>query len=172
MFLKTNARIRTAEYRPLLPLKLAILGRDLRVGLAYQDANIKVTAVENSHYTLPKGAAGGAKSYSYRFETPDKVIVFTGDTGPSKAVTDLAQGADILVSEMVSQADIAHVPPDVVQHMLHEHLDPEQLGKLAQAAGVKQVVISHTRSATEADRAEIRKYYSGPVVIGSDLDRF
>jgi ribonuclease BN (tRNA processing enzyme) len=40
-------------------------------------------------------ASASEKSYSYRFETPDRVIVFTGDTGPSDAVTELARGADL-----------------------------------------------------------------------------
>ena len=52
--------------------------------MIYQDANIKVTAVENSHFAFHEGpAAGKHKSYSYRFETPDRVIVFTGIPAPA-----------------------------------------------------------------------------------------
>src|SRR5262245_65442676 len=68
-----------------------------------QDANIKLLAVENTHFAFHKGAAAGKhKSYSYRFESPDRVIVFTGDTGPSDAVTELAKNADLLVTETSS----------------------------------------------------------------------
>lgn len=35
-----------------------------------------------------------------RFDTPDRSFVFTGDTGPSDAVTKLAEGADVLVTEV------------------------------------------------------------------------
>ena len=45
------------------------------------------------------------KSYSYRFEIPDRVFVFTGDTSPSDAVAELAQGADLLVTETSSCED-------------------------------------------------------------------
>jgi len=69
----------------------------------------------------------------------DIPIVFTGDTGPSKAVEELAQGADILVSEMVSAEDMGHVPPDVIPHMLEEHLVPHQVGRLAAGAGCRAV---------------------------------
>jgi ribonuclease BN (tRNA processing enzyme) len=56
-----------------------------------------VTAVENTHFHFHEmgPASASEKSYSYRFETPDRVIVFTGDTGPSDAVTELARGADL-----------------------------------------------------------------------------
>jgi ribonuclease BN (tRNA processing enzyme) len=54
-----------------------------------------VTAVENSHFDFHKDR-GKHKSYSYRFETPDRVIVFTGDTGQSDALTELAKDADLL----------------------------------------------------------------------------
>jgi ribonuclease BN (tRNA processing enzyme) len=65
-----------------------------------------VTAIENTHFSFHKGeAAGKHKSYSYRFETPDRVIVFTGDTGPCAAVTALAKDAEILVTETSSCED-------------------------------------------------------------------
>ena len=42
---------------------------------------------ENSHFHFQSNdpAYGKYKSYSYRFDTPDRVIFFTGDTGPSDA---------------------------------------------------------------------------------------
>jgi L-ascorbate metabolism protein UlaG (beta-lactamase superfamily) len=78
-------------------------GHDVAPGLVYQDANIKVIAAENSHFNLTPAnpAYGRYKSYSYRFETPDKVVVFTGDTGPSRSVEELAKNADMLVSEVL-----------------------------------------------------------------------
>jgi ribonuclease BN (tRNA processing enzyme) len=53
-------------------------GHEVAPGLVYQDANIKVTAAENTHFHLTPAnpAYGKYKSYSYRFETPDKVVVF------------------------------------------------------------------------------------------------
>jgi hypothetical protein len=69
-------------------------------GAVYKDGKVRVIAAENSHFALlPAQFRAQMKSYSYRFETPHGVIVFTGDTGPSDAVTQLAKGADVLVSE-------------------------------------------------------------------------
>ena len=95
-----SAEIRIADGGAAVPIAQLFLGHDVGTGVIYQDANVKVTAVENTHFAFHKGpAAGKHKSYSYRFETPDRVIVFTGDTGPSDAVTELAKGADLLVTE-------------------------------------------------------------------------
>ena len=82
-------------------------GHDVGTGVIYQDDNIKVTAVEIAHFKFHQAgsAVGKYKSYSYRFDTPDRVVVFTGDTGPSDQVTDLAKGADLLVSEVNSVED-------------------------------------------------------------------
>ena len=98
--------------------------------------------------------------------------MFTGDTGPSETVARLAKGADVLVSEIVSAADIAQVPPDVRAHMLQEHLTAADVGKLATRAGVKTVVLSHLRTIDPTDIAEIKRHFSGRVVAGQDLQTF
>jgi ribonuclease BN (tRNA processing enzyme) len=101
-----SAEIRIADGGRTVPIARVFFGHDVGTGMIYQDANIEVTAVENSHFAFHEGAAAGKhKSYSYRFETPDRVIVFTGDTGPSDAVTELAKGADLLVTETCSCDD-------------------------------------------------------------------
>src|SRR5215471_7386519 len=67
------------------PIAQIFNGHDIGTGLIYQDPNIKVSAVQNSHFDFHKGSATGKhKSYSYRFEMSDRVIVFTGDTGVSE----------------------------------------------------------------------------------------
>ena len=94
-----SAEIRIADGGRSKPIAQVFHGHDRGAGAFYQDANIKVTAIENTHFSFHKGeAAGKHKSYAYRFETPDRVIVFTGDTGASDAVTELAKDADLLVS--------------------------------------------------------------------------
>ena len=95
-----SAESRIADGGRTIPIEQLFFGHDVGPGVVYQDANIKVTAIENTHFAFHKGAAAGRdKSYSYRFETPGRVIVFTGDTGPNEALTELARGADVLVSE-------------------------------------------------------------------------
>jgi ribonuclease BN (tRNA processing enzyme) len=89
---------RAAGTRTIMASKM-FSGHDKQPGVIFQDANIKVTAVENSHFNFPPESPGHGKykSYAPRFDTPDRSIVFTSDTGPSEAVSTLAKGADMLV---------------------------------------------------------------------------
>lgn len=168
-FMDVNAEIRMAE-RPRLPKPAAtIRARELGAADVFDDGRVKVTSMENTHYHLPPQWAARDKSYSYRFETKDKTVVFTGDTGPSDRLVDFARGADVLVAEMITPADIKSVPAPIVEHLLTEHLTAADLGKLATQARVKTLVLSHVRTLAPSDVADIRKVYSGRIVAGQDL---
>jgi hypothetical protein len=75
-----HARTRDAAGGRSIANARVFFGHDVRPELVYEDANVKVTAAHAFRYT--GAAAGKHKSYAYRFETPDRVVVFTGDTGP------------------------------------------------------------------------------------------
>ena len=63
-----SAEIRIADGGRTIPIEQLFLGHDVGPGVIYQDANINVTAIENTHFGFHKGpAAGKHKSYSYRF---------------------------------------------------------------------------------------------------------
>ncbi len=169
-----DAEIRIAEQGQGLrdPFEL-FNSQDLGTGIVYEDSNVKIISVENTHYSIPDShPASINKSYSYRVETADKVIVFTGDTGPSEAVEGLARGADILVSEMVTDAALASVPSFVMEHMLEEHLSTEEVGKLAQRADVGMLVLSHTGAVTQEEVDNIARFFNGTIVVGEDLAKF
>jgi ribonuclease BN (tRNA processing enzyme) len=172
--MRLNWEIRAEEGGlPVAAMEKMFKGRDVQPGLVYADDNVRVTAIENTHFQFAPGSpASRNKSYAYRFQTPDKVVVFTGDTGEQPALAKFAEGADILVSEMVSPSVLKAVPEAGRFHMEHEHLSPTQVGQLARDAKVKMVVLSHVVGVTEADLAEIRKWYSGEVVLGKDLQAF
>jgi ribonuclease BN (tRNA processing enzyme) len=158
-------------------------------GLVYQDENIKVTAAENAHYHFAPDSEQPkiAKSYAYRVETPSRTIVFTGDTGPSDAVAKLAKGADILVSEVQDPANIdrimsiafAKAPEaqrrNVEEHLRSDHMTPEDVGRLATAAAVKTVLLTHISETFGAPEDlsvltdGVRKNFNGEIVLGTDL---
>lgn len=159
-------------------------------GLIYKDDKVRVTAVENTHYALmPANLREKMKSYSYRFETPEGVVVFTGDTGPSDAVMQLAKGADVLVSESSGATPAllsafvramaqknhwsAERAKDFMAHMTQEHLNLEQIGEMATQARVASVILSHDGPGDSSTYpAEVKKYFGGPVFAPVDLDRF
>lgn len=188
-----DSRIRISDGSRTVPIEKIFFGHDVRPGVVFQDANVKVTAVENSHYHFPAGspAEGKARSYSYRFDTPDRVIVFTGDTGPSDAVADLARGADILVSEVgspedavenrkrIGQWDImsAKEQQEFIRHQRDEHLTPEAVAAMATRAGVKKVVLTHLTPRPGTDdygpfAERVRKGFAGEVALAEDLKSF
>jgi ribonuclease BN (tRNA processing enzyme) len=184
-----NADIMIAEGGRSVPLAQVFFGHDVGTGVVFQDANVRVTAVENSHFDWG-AAAGKHKSYSYRFETPDRVIVFTGDTGASDAVTELARGADLLVTETASFEDRmqnlirtgqwqAMTPAEQAatkQQATQGHMTPEIIGKMAARANVKAVVLTHQTYRPDGDytarAAEVRKYFAGEVLVAKDLMEF
>ncbi len=164
-----------------------------RDGMVFRDDKISVTAAENSHYALmPSQQSKTLRSYSYRIETPHGVIVFTGDTGPSDAVLRLARGADVLVAEASSRdtadrdrfinamASRNNWPPKRVQafraHFISEHLDADNIGTLATAAGVKAVMLYHYDPIDKADQAAyargVKRHFAGAVFAPDDLDRY
>lgn len=160
--------------------------------LVFSDDRLKVYAVANSHYVATPPARttyGPNVSYSYRFETADRSFVFTGDTGPSQPLTDFAKGADVMVSEVIDLETVGRVlrqqfkgPEKLLEpllvHMRDEHLTPPEIGKMASAAGVGMVVLSHIAPATEIEPdplnylSGVRQHYTGPVVFAHDLQEF
>lgn len=192
-YFSIDAEIRIADGSRTVPVDKIFFGHDVSPGLVFQDKNVKVTAAENSHFHFPpKSAAYGKhKSYSYRFETPDRVVVFTGDTGPSEAVIGLARNADVLVTEVGSVDDVvaarkqrgqwdilsAREQQEFIRHQVDEHLSPENVGILATKAGVKAVILTHLSPRPQGDdyapwAEQVRKHFSGQVVIAKDLMEF
>ena len=186
-----SAEIRIADGGRSIPIAQVFFGHDVGTGVIYQDANIKVTAVENSHFNFHEGpAAGKHKSYAYRFETPDRVIVFTGDTGASDAVTELAKDADLLVTETSScqgrmqemredgrwQAMSSTEQAGITRQMTQGHMSLDEIGEMAARANVKTVVLSHLTHKRDGDytpwAAEVRKHFSGRVLVAKDLMEF
>jgi len=192
-YLTPNAEIRWSEGKRTRMADV-FRGHEVAPGAVYQDANVRVTAVENTHFNLAPDSPGFGKyrSYSYRFETPGRVVVFTGDTGPSEALTHLAKDADVLVSEVTVVEDVMELLKHTgawqaksiaeqvawIRHMHEEHVTPEQVGRMAAAAGVKSVVLTHfsasidRRDDYQRYAVEARKAFSGPVVVAKDLMQF
>lgn len=162
-------------------------------GAEFRLGAVEVSARANNHYPPVANPAEAAlhTSLAFRFTAKGRSIVYTGDTGPSSAVVELSQGADLLVTEMMDVDKVVAAIPSlqggspagpsstgVRQILMRFHLVPEQVGILATQARVKRLIITHvgTPGGTEEDERRylwtIRKSYKGPVSIARDLDRF
>lgn len=69
-----------------------------------------------------------------RIELEGRVIAYTGDTGPTERITELAVDADLLLIEA------SFLEPGMQDH---GHLSAAQAGEAARAAGVDQLVVTH-----------------------------
>jgi ribonuclease BN (tRNA processing enzyme) len=194
-YLTVNSDIRISDGTKSIPANKIFAGHDTGAGKIFQDANLTVTAAENTHFHFPPGSPGYGKykSYSYRFDAPDRSLVLTGDTGPSDAVVLLAKGADLLVTEIADSLDAykeqqiksgrwqtmtAEQQAGSLRHMAEEHLQPEEVGKIAAQAGVKTVVLTHL-PATGNPKEDykrfadaVKKEFSGAVLVANDLMEF
>ena len=192
-YLTPNAEIRWAEGKQR-SMEATFHGHDVSAGVIYKDANIVVTAAENTHFNFQPGTPpyGKYKSFSYRIETPQRTFLFTGDTGPSDAVTALAKGADVLVTETTSVEDVIEVfkrtgawqaktedeQKGWIRHMHEEHVSPKDIGEMATKAGVKTIVMTHLGPSVRPNddyqryADEATKYFSGQIIIARDLMEF
>ena len=137
----------------------------LTEGLIYQDENVSVEA-----FTVPHGSFDDA--YGFRFTTKDKVIVFSGDTGPSKTLEKFAAGADILVHEVYSNAGFLKKTKDwQIYHQGH-HTSTFEVGEIASRAKPKLLLLSHILfwgSTKDEILKETQSTYKGEIKIAEDL---
>ena len=137
-------------------------------GVVYEDEHVKVEAFRVPHGSWPN-------AWGYRFTTPDKVIVISGDTAPSEKIIEYAKGADILVHEVYPQAKFNELDEFWKAYHSKNHTSTYQLADIANAARPKLLVLYHMLfwGAEEEDfYNEIRERYKGKVVVGRDLDIF
>ena len=157
----------------------------------YRDSKVRVLAISVDHFHLPPEAIHdpAPRSYAFRIETPGRVIVYTGDTGPSANLAKLAKGADLLVSEVIDLPAVEAAlrkRPDMtaaglaayMSHMREDHLTPEEIGRLAHDAQVKAVVLTHVSPGNDGEKdlsgytRGISPTFEGPVTVAHDLQRF
>ena len=137
----------------------------LAEGLIYEDENISVEA-----FKVPHGSFKDA--YGFRFTSEDKVIVFSGDTGPSKTLEKFAIGADILVHEVYSYEGFLKKTKDWQIYHKGHHTSTLEVGEIASRAKPKLLLLSHILfwGSTEKDiLEEVKTVYTGDVRIAEDL---
>ena len=156
---------------------------EIKAGAIYKDEKVTVTAFVTKH---------AMESYGYRFETPDRTIVISGDTNPVEATINACNGCDVLIHEAQPLELVAKLPKSIQSFVAKYHTTTEQLAELASKAKPKLLVIYHTISfppglapprllppnagadalyaSPDMLRKEIGSRYSGKFVIGNDLD--
>ncbi len=137
-------------------------------GLIYKDENISVEAFPVPHGSWPN-------AWGFRFTTPDRVIVVSGDSRPSEKITDYATGADILVHEVYYKKAFDTKSEVWKNYHAQHHTSTVELAGIAQRAQPVLVVLYHILfwgAGEDELLEEIHATYKGKVVVGHDLDVF
>jgi ribonuclease BN (tRNA processing enzyme) len=150
---------------------------EIKPGVIYKDENVTVKAFAVDH--------GNLQAYGYRFETPDRTIVISGDTRPTPAILENCRGCDVLIHEVYTEASFALVSDEWKKYRLAYHTSSKELAEIAIKAKPALLILYHrsnpgcdqtrTNECREAGSEEqllkeMRQYYKGNVVAGHDLD--
>lgn len=177
LFFEMNAsdiatRIADEGRVPLVPL--VTVHELTKGGPVMEDESVKVTAALVNHPPV-------VPSFGYRFDAPGRSIVISGDTAPSDNLVKLSEGADVLVHDALYAPAIdrlvAGVPnaKSLKRSILSHHTTAEDAGRIAQAAGVETLVLSHLVPADDPSVTErlwidaARTHFRGRVIVGKDL---
>lgn len=174
-FLALNAydigtRIADEGRPPLAPL---IRAHDIdAAGEVYRDDRVRVTCVLVKHPPV-------VPAFAFRFDTPDRSIVFSGDTAPCDSLIALARGADVLVHEVMHEPSLDGIcarlsnATRLRRHLLDSHTTEDQVGIIAREARVKTLVLTHFVPAdtvpAETWREAAARHFAGSIVVGEDL---
>ena len=171
---ETDIKVRMAdEGRP--PLAPLIRPHEVTSdGLVFRDGGVTVTCARVHHPLV-------TDAFAYRFDSPDRSIVISGDTSPSQAIVKLARNADVLVHEALYLPEVEKMagassnPGALRRHLLDSHSPVEEVGRIAAEANVRTLVLSHLvpgEAAAVADQAwrdAARTHFKGEVIVGEDL---
>ena len=103
------------------------------------------------------------------------MLAISGDTVPCDGLRQLAQGADLLLQCCWLPA--RELDSDYLRGVAkHTLACSDVVGKVAADAGVKRLVLTHTRAVAQASIdaiiEDVRRDYAGPVSMAEDMDDF
>ena len=130
-------------------------------GEFYFRDHVEVTEVGPFRITTAP-AAHPVEAYSIRVEAGGRSLVFSGDTGPTDTLVDLARGADLALFEASFLSRYEDLPPDL-------HLTAAQSAEHATRAGVQRLVLTHLVPWTPRDETqeEAAAAYDGELMLAT-----
>jgi len=135
-------------------------------GLIYEDENVRVKSFPVKH--------GSWKyAFGFRFETPDRIIVISGDTVPTDTIIENAEGCDVLIHEVYAEAWFKRRKPEWKKYHASSHTSSRELAEIAKKVKPGLLILYHQlhNGTTEEELLEeMREIYKGKVVYGHDLE--
>lgn len=142
-----------------------VKAHEIYEGLIYDQDGVTVEAFLVKHGTWPN-------AYGFRFTTPDKVIVVSGDTAPCENIIQYGKGADILLHEVYFKAGFYQKDNFWRNYHAINHTSTHELAEIANQTRPGMLVCYHTLfwgGIPQDICDEITESYYGKVVVGEDL---
>lgn len=146
---------------------VVVVAQDIEQGVVYRNGDLKVTAFTVDHAPIKP-------AFGYRVDYAGHSLVLSGDTRYSENLIQFAQGADVLIHEVLDpeayRASDQVYSPEQKQKVISHHTTPEQAGAVFNRVKPKLAVYCHVVPSAAPDlAAHTRKIYSGPLEVGEDL---
>jgi ribonuclease BN (tRNA processing enzyme) len=124
--------------------------REITPGEGFEIGPFRVETEPMAHLDLP--------ALGFRLEAGGAVLAYTGDTGPTHRIEDLARGADVLLSEATWQDR---------DDLLPFHMSSRQAALHARAAGARKLVLTHIWPSLDprVSIEQAAEVYDGPIEV-------
>lgn len=144
---------------------LQVTAHDAKAGEVFKDDLVTVTAFRVPHGQWPE-------AFGYRFDTPNRSIVISGDTSPSEELVAHCQPCDVLIHEVYSRTAKVPIMEDWPSYSAKYHTSTEQLADIGNRTKPGLLILYHISGRTPDAQllAEVQKTYKGKAVVGRDLD--
>lgn len=140
---------------------------EIAPGVVYRDDRVTVRAIPVTHGSWPQ-------AFAYRFDTPDRRFVISGDTVASDAIAAACDGCDVLVHEVYSAERFTTRPAEWQTYHKAFHTSTTELAAVATKARPKLLVLYHQLFWGTTDDGLLREMaaagYAGRVVSARDVD--
>jgi ribonuclease Z len=134
-------------------------------GVVFTEDGVTVTAFLVDHGPVQP-------AFGYRIEYRGRSVVLSGDTRVSENLVRHAQGADVLVHEVIDPEALRdrpdHPSAAIVDAIIAHHTTPQQAGEVFRRVAPRLAVYSHAPN-TERILAQTRTAYAGPLQGAEDL---
>jgi ribonuclease Z len=143
-----------------------VVVREVDEGIVYKDENVMVEAFRVKH-------GNWAEAFGYKFMTPDRSIVISGDTAPCENIIRKSKGVDILIHEVYSHRKLKDLEEKWKFYHPKFHTSTIELAEIAKRTNPGILILYHQLYWGIGDDEllnEIAGLYHGLVVSAQDLD--